>query len=323
MRVVVTGAAGFIGSTLTDALLAAGHDVVGLDNLSTGRREFLADAAEHDRFTLHEIDLFEQPDLLPACVDGADVVFHLSANADVQFGWKSPRRDLDQNIVATQNVLEAMRASGTKRILFSSTGSIYGEAPQIPTPEDTPFPVQTSLYGASKIAAEGYLGAYAEAGHASVTIFRFVSILGSRYTHGHVIDFVTRLRAEPDVLRVLGDGTQRKSYLDVSDCISAMISRVEHDPGYEVFNLGADEYCTVKDSIGWITTRLGVSPRLEYSGGDRGWVGDNPFIFLDTAKMRVTGWAPKYSIQESVERTVDYLVENEWLLESHAALSTG
>jgi len=212
-----------------------------------------------------------------------------------------------------------MRETGVRRILFSSTGSIYGETQTIPTPEDAPFPVQTSLYGASKAAAEGYLGAYAEAGELSVTIFRFVSILGPRYTHGHVIDFVAQLRADPTSLPVLGDGTQRKSYLDVSDCVRALMSRLEHTPGFEVFNLGIDNYCTVRDSIGWITARLGVAPELKFAGGDRGWVGDNPFIFLDTSRIRATGWAPNFTIKEAIERTVDHLVANEWLLDARAA----
>jgi UDP-glucose 4-epimerase len=177
--------------------------------------------------------------------------------------------------------------------------------------------VQTSLYGASKAAAEGYLGAYAEAGHLSVTAFRFVSILGPRYTHGHVIDFVAQLRRDPSVLRVLGDGTQRKSYLEVGDCVRAVMSRIEHRPSFEVFNLGVDSFCTVRDSIGWITQRLGLEPVLQFSGGNRGWVGDNPFIFLDTARIRATGWEPKFTIREAVERTVDFLLENEWLLAGH------
>ena len=317
MKVAVTGAAGFIGSNLADALLARGDEVVGIDNFSTGRREFLREASGNDGFSLAEIDLVVDHDALPAVLDGCDAVVHLAANADVRFGWDAPRRDLEQNVVATINVLEAARASGVRRALFSSTGSVYGETRTIPTPEDAPFPVQTSLYGASKTAAEAYLGAYAEAGELSVTVFRFVSILGQRYTHGHVIDFVSKLRADPTSLPVLGDGSQRKSYLDVTDCVRAVLSRLEHTPRFEVFNLGVDNYCTVLDSIGWITARLGVEPELKFAGGDRGWVGDNPFIFLDTSRIRATGWSPNYTIKEAVERTVDYLLANEWLLAAH------
>jgi len=319
MRVAVTGAAGFIGSNLVDALLARGDEVVGIDNFSTGRREFLSDAVDHSAFELTELDLVADNDRLPAVLRGCRAVVHLAANADVRFGWDAPRRDLEQNVIATINVLEAARANDVRRVLFSSTGSVYGETLTIPTPEDAPFPVQTSLYGASKAAAEGYLAAYAEAGELSVTVLRFVSILGPRYTHGHVIDFVTQLRTDPSSLPVLGDGTQRKSYLDVTDCVRAVISRLDETPRFEVFNLGVDNYCTVRDSIGWITARLGVEPELRFAGGDRGWVGDNPFIFLDTSLIRATGWAPQHTIKEAVERTVDYLIANDWLLAAHNA----
>jgi UDP-glucose 4-epimerase len=317
MKVVVTGAAGFIGSNLVDTLLDRGDEVVGIDNLSTGRRRFIETALEGDRFQLHPLDLVTEPARLDAAIDGADAIVHLAANADVRFGWEAPRRDLEQNIEATLNVLESARRVGVRRVIFSSTGSVYGETAVIPTPEDAPFPKQTSLYGASKAAAEGYLGAYAEAGSLSVTVFRFVSILGPRYTHGHVIDFLAQLRRDPTVLSVLGDGTQRKSYLDVTDCVAGIISRLASDPGFEVFNLGVDDYCTVRDSIGWIAGRLGIEPELKFSGGNRGWIGDNPFIFLDTARMRSTGWEPKFAIREAVERTVDYLLENDWLLTDH------
>ncbi len=315
MRVVVTGAAGFIGSNLVDALVGADHDVVGLDNLSTGRLEFLEQALQHERFEFRKLDLVDDTDALTSSLERADAVIHLAANADVRFGWDAPRRDLEQNVVATQNVLEAMRACEVRRILFSSTGSIYGDSACVPTPEDVSFPLQTSLYGASKVAAEGYVTAYAEAGHVSATVFRFVSILGPRYTHGHVIDFVRHLRRDPELLPVLGDGSQRKSYLDVSDCVAAITSRLAVEPRVEVFNLGVDGFCTVNQSIRWITEKLGVSPRLTFSGGDRGWVGDNPFIYLDTTRIRATGWTTRYTIREAVERTVDFLVAHPELLD--------
>jgi UDP-glucose 4-epimerase len=316
VHLVVTGAAGFIGSNLVDALLDRGDTVVGIDNLSTGHRRFLATAIENERFRFVEGDLGDGIDLV-SHFEGADAVVHLAANADVRFGWQDTRRDLQQNVVVTLEIADAMRTAGVRRLLFSSTGSVYGEAPIVPTPEDAPFPRQTSLYGASKAAAEGYLSAYAEFGELDVTVFRFVSVLGSRYTHGHVIDFVSALTSDPTRLRILGDGNQSKSYLDVSDCVTALTSRLDQSAPFEVFNLGTDEYCTVLDSVQWICGRLGVEPELEFTGGDRGWVGDNPFIFLDTSAIRTTGWRPRYSIKEAVERTIDYLISNPWLLEQH------
>ena len=318
MRVFVTGCAGFIGSNLVDRLLGDGYDVVGYDNFSTGRQEFLAAASRSPRFRLVREDVLNSSALLEAMA-GADLVFHLAANADVRHGTEHPRLDLEQNTIATFNVLEAIRANGIRRIAFASTGSIYGEPDVFPTPENVAFPVQTSLYGAAKLACEGLIQAYCEGFGLQGIIFRFVSILGERYTHGHVFDFYWSLRQDPGRLRVLGDGHQRKSYLDVQDCVDAMLLAVEKASGkVEIFNLGTDETCEVNDSIRWITQHLGLSPDLEYSGGVRGWVGDSPTILLDCSRIRALGWAPKVSIQEGIIRTVDFLQANPWLAESRA-----
>ncbi len=318
MKLFVTGAAGFIGSTLCDALLARGDAVVGYDNFSTGQEPFLAGARAQPHFALVRGDVLDEP-ALTAAMAGCDAVFHLAANADLRFGTHHPRRDLEQNTIATCNVLEAMRANGIKRILFSSTGSVYGEATVIPTPEDAPFPVQTSLYGASKIAGEGLISAYAEGFGFHGTVFRFVSILGPRYTHGHVFDFYRKLLADPTRLEILGNGLQRKSYLHVDDCVAALLLALDRAPGpFAVYNLGSDEYCQVNDSVGWICDCLDLAPRLEHTGGDRGWIGDNPFIFLDAGRMRGLGWAPVHSIEQGVRLTLRWLRENRWVLESRA-----
>ena len=218
MRYFVIGGAGFIGSNLVDRLLADGHSVTAFDNFSTGQREFLTVARRHAGFRLVEGDLLDLPELTQAMA-GHDFVFHFAANADVRFGTQHPRKDLEQNTIATFHVLEAMRASGIRRLAFSSTGSIYGEATVFPTPENCPFPIQTSLYGASKLAGEGMIAAYCTGFGFQACIFRFVSILGERYTHGHVYDFYNKLLDNPHQIEVLGNGKQRKSYLDVSDCI--------------------------------------------------------------------------------------------------------
>lgn len=317
MHYLVTGAAGFIGSNLVDRLLAAGHRVTAYDNLSTGQRAFLADAIRSSAFTFIEGDTLDAERLSQAAAS-VDVVVHLAANADVRFGTEHPRRDLEQNTVATFNVLEAMRANGVRRIAFSSTGSIYGEPDVFPTPETAPFPVQTSLYGASKLACEGLIQAYCEGFGFQGYIFRFVSILGERYSHGHVIDFYRRLRENPAELHVLGDGHQRKSYLYVQDCIDAILTVLEQPAQrkVEIFNLGTDEYCEVNDSISWITAHLGLTPTLRYGGGTRGWIGDSPFIFLDTSRIRALGWRPRLTISQAVVRTVEYLQANPWLLDA-------
>ncbi len=311
----MTGAAGFIGSNLVDRLLADGHDVTGFDNFSTGQREFLESAAKCPRFRLVRGDLLETDSLFDALQD-IDIVFHLAANADVRFGTEHPRKDLEQNTIVTSNVLEAMRARTARRIVFASTGSVYGEPTVFPTPEDAPFPIQTSFYAASKLAAEGMIAAYCEGFGFQGYIFRFVSILGERYTHGHVLDFYRQLLAHPDRLEVLGNGRQRKSYLFVEDCVAAILTAIEKAYGkINVFNLGTDEYCEVNESIAWISEYLNVSPRLNYAGGERGWVGDSPFIFLDCERIRRLGWRPRLTIREAVVRTLEFLDRNRWLLE--------
>ncbi len=319
MNYFVTGGAGFIGSNLVDRLLADGHRVTAYDNLSTGQLPFLAEARKNPRFALVEGDTLDLPRLKKA-VAGHDFVFHLAANADVRFGTNHPDRDLQQNTVATFNVLEAMRVNGVKRIGFSSTGSVYGEPDVFPTPETAPFPIQTSLYAASKVAGEGLISAYAHGFGFRAYIFRFVSILGERYTHGHVFDFYAKLLANPHAIEVLGNGKQRKSYLYVQDCVSAMLTVAEKaTDAVNVVNLGADEYTQVDDSLGWICDRLGLKPQVNHTGGTRGWIGDSPFIFLDTAKLRSFGWKQTLTIREAVIRTLDYLRANTWVLEARKA----
>jgi UDP-glucose 4-epimerase len=318
MRCLVTGAAGFIGSNLVDRLLGDGHEVVGYDNLSTGQERFLDEARRSASFRFVSGDTLDLADLTGA-MRGVETVFHLAANADVRFGTERPRQDLEQNTIATWNVLEAMRANRVRRIAFASTGSIYGEPSVFPTPEDCPFPVQTSLYGASKVAAEGLISAYVTGFGIRALIFRFVSILGERYTHGHVFDFYSKLRVTPADIEILGNGRQRKSYLYVQDCVEAILLAVERtSTPIGIFNLGTDEYCAVDDSLDWICAELGLDPVRRYGGGERGWIGDSPFIFLDCARIRALGWRPTLSIRESVVRTLRYLQANPWLLERRA-----
>jgi UDP-glucose 4-epimerase len=308
-NVFVTGGAGFIGSHVADTLLARGARVTVYDNFSTGFHEFLP---KRGNCRVVEGDLLDQKTLDEA-MRGAQFVFHLAANADIKDNLKDPRKCIDQNIVATQNVLEAMRMAGVREVAFSSTGSVYGDATTIPTPEDAPFPVQTSIYATSKVAAEGLLSSYALGYDFRASVFRFVSLLGPRYTHGHVMDFWRKLRRDPSRLEVLGNGKQKKSYLHVSDCVAAMLVAIERGrDAINVFNLGHDDWIDVDASIGIITRTMGVTPRLEYGGGDRGWVGDSPKILLDTKRIKSLGWAPTKTIEESVVETLKFLTANAW-----------
>jgi UDP-glucose 4-epimerase len=317
--VLVTGAAGFIGSNLVDRLLAEGVSVVGYDNFSTGRAEFLTQAEKSPRFNLVRGDLFDAAKL-GAAMRGCGAVIHLAANADVRHGLEHPLRDFEQNTGGTMNVLEAMRSAGVRDLVFASTGSVYGDCDVFPTPENAPMPRQTSLYGASKLAAEGFIAAYAGGFGLRARICRFVSILGPRYSHGHVFDFCRQLRANPKVLRVLGDGTARKSYLAVEDCVEGVVTLLkygaEREAGFcEIYNLGTEDSCRVSESVEWIAETLGLTPTLEYTGGDRGWVGDNPFILLETRKIRALGWEPRCTIRQGIVNTVRWLQANPWIFD--------
>ncbi|MGH7440911.1 MAG: NAD-dependent epimerase/dehydratase family protein [Polyangiaceae bacterium] len=304
---LVTGGAGFIGSHVVDALVARKARVTVVDNFSTGFHEFVP---PREGLRVVEADLLDMRAVEKA-MEGVDFVFHMAANADIRDNLKQPRLCIDQNLIATQNVLEAMRAAGTSKIAFASTGSVYGEATVFPTPETAPFPVQTSIYATSKVAAEGLLSSYAWGFGLQTWAFRFVSLLGPRYTHGHVWDFWRKLKRDPSRLEVLGDGKQRKSYLHVSDCVAAILVAIDKaGEQTNVFNLGHDESVIVNQSIAIITRTLGVTPRLEYTGGTRGWVGDSPRIELDISRIRALGWAPTKTIEASIVDTLRFLDAN-------------
>ena len=312
-KILITGCAGFIGSNLVNFFLSKKYKVIGLDNLSTGKREFLKDAFQNKNFTFHKVDLLKKN--IEKYFINVQTIFHLAANADVRFGLKHRDKDIKQNILVTHNILEAMIKHKVKKIAFSSTGSVYGESDQIPTKENCPFPIQTSLYGASKLSAESLISAYCEGYNIKSYIFRFVSILGEKYSHGHVYDFIKQLKRDKNKLKVLGDGNQRKSYLNIKDCLEAMhVAMKYYKSNINIINLGTDEYCTVKDSIKTICKIMRVKPKIKYKGGKRGWIGDNPFIYLDTSKIRATGWKPKFTIKDSIEITSNYLLRSGWLL---------
>ena len=245
---------------------------------------------------------------------GSEIVFHLAANADVKNGFLHPKKDLEQNTITTFNVLEAMRKNNIKRILFASTGSIYGEPKTFPTKENYPFPIQTSLYGSSKLACEGLIQAYCAGFGFNSTIFRFVSIMGKRYTHGHLFDFYKQLLNNKKRLKVLGNGLQKKSYLNISDCIDAMMLTMNNNKkSVEIYNLGTNNFITVNYSIKTILKVLNLNPKIYYKGGKRGWIGDSPKIYLDTNKIRKIGWKSNKTIKESIEETIEFFKHNKWL----------
>jgi len=315
MKAFVTGGAGFIGSHVVDRLIQDGRSVTVFDNLSTGFEENLAVHAGSGLLTLHRGDVLDAAALTSA-MGGHDILFHFQANADVRGGIKNTRADLEQNTIGTWNVLEAARLAGVRTIVFASSATVYGEPEIFPTPEGCPL-VQTSLYGASKLAGEAMLQAYAEYFGIRSIAFRFVSWIGPRYSHGVVFDFVKKLRANPRQLEILGDGKQVKSYLDVRDGVSGIFCAVDGFQGKKgIFNLGHDAFLNVLDLARIVTSELGLDG-VEFvtSGGERGWLGDSPVVHLETSRIKELGWSPRISIEEGIRATTRFLMENPRLLE--------
>lgn len=318
MKALVTGAAGFIGSNLVDRLLDLGWYVDGVDNLSTGKLSFLENASKMPKFNFVTFDLLsENYELLS---NDYDYVFHFSANADIRGGQSNTMVDLEQNTLVTYKVLEFIRKIQNHKnvvLAFASTAAALGEPDVFPTPEDVKIPLQTSLYGASKMSCEAMISAYANNFGLEAYAFRFVSILGPRYTHGHVFDFVKKLQNDPENLHILGNGQAQKSYLHVDDCINGVLTvAVEHRPAknwelkFDVFNLGLDETILVSDSARWIADCMNLSPRFQFDNQLRGWIGDNKFVHLSTAKIQKLGWKPSVGLKSSIKATVDYLIQN-------------
>jgi UDP-glucose 4-epimerase len=310
MKCVVTGGAGFIGSHLVDALLAAGNEVTVVDNLSGGKREFLQPHAGNRRFRFVEADLSAEGFI---CEDfkGADTVFHLAANPDVRTGATDTKTPIRQNIMITYNVLESMRLNGVSRIAFTSTSTIYGEATVVPTPEDYGPLLPISLYGASKLSCEALISSYCHTFGMKAWIYRFANIVGDRGTHGVIYDFIRKLRADPKKLTILGDGRQSKSYLHISDCVEAMLFVVENArEQVNVYNIGSDDRFDVTGIARVVAGEMGLKDvAFEYTGGDRGWKGDVPYMALSIGKIKALGWKPAHDSEASVCLCVKQLLK--------------
>ena len=308
MHVLVTGGAGFIGSHLVDQLVARGDAVTVFDNMSSGRAEFLAHHG--DSVTFVQGDLLDL-DAIKAAMPGTDLVFHLAANPDIRLGTRVTDTDLKQGTLATYNVIEAMRCAGVKNIAFASSSVVYGEAEQMPTPEDYGplFPI--SLYGASKLASEALITSWVGTFELKAWLFRFANIVGARGTHGVIFDFIHKLKADPSRLEVLGNGRQEKSYLEVMDCARAMIHLTETtDEAINCFNLGTRDTCSVSRIAEIVIEETGLqNVSIEYTGGDRGWAGDVPKSMLDPSRLFESGYTPTYNSEESIRHTAALLIQ--------------
>jgi UDP-glucose 4-epimerase len=315
MKALITGGAGCIGSELAGRLLKDGHGVTVFDNLSSGKKEHIANFLKDQNFKFVMGDLLE-PTQLQTVMAGVDVVFHLAANSDIKFKeGDSTDEDLKNNTIATYNLLDCMRKNNVRKIVFTSSSAVYGEAGRMPIGEDTP-PRPISLYGASKTACEALIGAYCGMFDFQGWIIRFANITGkkSRKTGKTVLtDFIERLRADGRELLVLGNGKQSKSYLYMDDCVDGVITifNKAHEK-LNIYNLGPDDSVTVNDIAKIVIEEMKMkNVALKYSGGDRGWAGDVPHFLLDNKKVRQLGWAPRYTSEEAIRIATRSLLESE------------
>ncbi len=312
MAILVTGGAGFIGSHLIDSLLESNHEVKCIDNFSSGRKEFI-EGSINKGLELVKGDLLNPGDIKKA-LDGCDTVFHLAANPDVRLGVDNTRVHLEQNIIATYNLLEEMRKAGVKKIAFTSSSTVYGEAEEIPTPENYGPLVPISLYGASKLAAEGLISAYCHTFDMESVIYRFANVVGPRSTHGVTYDFIKKLRGNAGELEILGDGSQKKSYLYISDCIDAMLFGMEKSKSkVEIFNIGSEDWVDVRKIADIVSQEMGISPKYRFTGGvdgGRGWKGDVKIMRLSIDRLKNMGWKPEYGSEDAIRMTARWLISN-------------
>lgn len=306
MKIVVTGGAGFIGSHVVDRLIAEEkHEVVVLDNLSSGDEKFIAPHLGKGNFQFHKVDLLH--DDITGFFDGAEEVWHLAANPEVRIGADNTRIHLEQNVLVTYNVLEAMRLKEVRRILFTSTSTVYGEAEQLPTPEKYPT-IPISLYGASKLASEALIASYCHTFDMHAWLYRFANVIGKRSTHGVIYDFINKIRSNPEELEILGDGNQTKSYIYVADCIKAMLAGLQTagaERRVHIFNIGTTDMISAKRIAELVCDAMQVSPEFEFTGGKRGWKGDVPIMLLDASKLNDLGWEQRYTSEEAVKKAIE------------------
>ena len=310
MRALVTGGAGFIGSHLIDRLVARGDKVSVVDNLSSGVIEFIQGHIDSGAVTFHNADLKDLNGLVPL-MDGIDMVYHLAANPDIRLGTKITDTDLNEGTIATYNVLEAMRLAGVGKIAFASSSVVYGEGAPMPTPENHGPCLPISLYGASKQAGEGLIGSWVGTFGLQAWIFRFANIIGERGTHGVIFDFIHKLKADPSRLEVLGNGLQEKSYMEVGDCVDAILHVIENtDANINLYNLGSNDTCSVRNIAAIVIRETGCDgASIEYTGGDRGWAGDIPKAMLAINRLKELGFKVNYDSEEAVAYTARVLIK--------------
>ena len=310
MKAFVTGGAGFVGSHLVRRLLRSegAERVVVYDNFTSGQRSYLQGLTDEPRLTVIEADLKDVERVREAMV-GCDTVFHLAANPDIAKAVTQPDIDFWEGTYLTQNVLEAMRRTGAARLFYTSGSGVYGEDPSVEFPESYGPCIPISTYGASKLASESLIAAYCHMFGLIGRAFRFANVVGPRQTHGVGYDFIRRLKDDPTALRILGDGTQKKSYIHIDDVLEAifLVAAQEMKP-YDVFNVATDDYVTVREIADMAVKISGLQPgevRYDFSGGDRGWKGDVPVVRFDCSKIKALGWRSRQSSAEALRAAME------------------
>jgi UDP-glucose 4-epimerase len=309
MKCFVTGGAGFIGSHLVDHLLSKQYDVTVFDNMSTGKKEFIAHHFDHPNFNFIKADLMDAERVRKEISDH-DVIFHIAANPDVRGGADDPEIAI-KDILATYNLLDAMRLHHIKKIVFSSSSVIYGETPGIPLPEDYGPLLPISVYGAAKLGAEGLISSFTHTFNMQAWMYRFANVVGIRGTHGVIVDFIRKLRTNPHELEILGDGKQRKPYLYVTECVEGIMHGFTHaNDEMNVFNLGVESVTEVTRIAELVVEEMGLEEvRFSYTGGKRGWKGDVPHFQFDINRMKQLGWCPRFSSDEAVRQAIRDLLD--------------
>ncbi|MCL7384613.1 MAG: NAD-dependent epimerase/dehydratase family protein [Thaumarchaeota archaeon] len=305
MRMLITGGAGFIGSHLVDALMSRGYEVIAIDNLARGEIENISKWMKNPRFKFVKGDVTDI-DLMLSIVRECDTIFHLAANPEVRVG--DPSDHFRNNLYATYIVLEAMRVNNVKKIVFTSSSTVYGEAKIIPTPEDYSPLVPISIYGACKLGSESLIIGYSKTYGFNSIILRLANIVGSRSRHGVIVDFIKKLLKDSSRLEILGDGEQMKSYLHITDCIEAIVRSSENiGEDIQIYNVGSEDAINVKTIAKIIIEELNLDDvKIEYKDefGGRGWIGDVRRMLLDISKIKSIGWRPRYNSSEAVRLAV-------------------
>jgi len=310
MNILITGGAGFIGSHLCDFLLEKGHKVTAIDNLLLGRMMNIDHLESCAEFNFIKIDLLNLPEIKKIFANsGFEMVYHLAANSDIQKGGNNPEVDYNLTFNTTFNVLQCMREFKVKKLFFSSTSAIYGETLENLTEDFGPL-LPVSNYGASKLASEAFISAFSSSYGIQTWITRFPNVVGERFTHGVIYDFIGRLRANPKVLTVLGNGQQNKPYMYVKDLIEGIIFVCENSTErYNVFNLGSESRTKVSEIAKMVIDEMKLNSKIEYTGGDRGWIGDVPEFRYDLSKIHSLGWNAKYNSNDSVRLAIQKILE--------------